>query len=78
MILPGILGPRTAGPKLAALLAAAILIAAMMAPAQARSRYAELVVDGGLLIGSGAAYENYFASRGGAAPERDIRPPSKA
>ena len=46
MILPGILGPRAAGPKLAALLAAAILIAAMMAPAQARSRYAELVVDG--------------------------------
>mgnify|MGYP002152654362 CR=1 FL=1 len=46
MILPGIPGSRAAVPNLAALLAAAMVIAAMMAPAQARSRYAELVVDG--------------------------------
>lgn len=49
-----------------------------LGPQSAMCAGAELVVDGGVLIGSGAAYDNYFASRGSEAPERRITPPFKA
>jgi 3-oxoacyl-[acyl-carrier protein] reductase len=43
-----------------------------LGPQSAMCAGAELVVDGGLLIGSGAAYENYFASRGGAVDRKSV------
>jgi len=49
-----------------------------LGPQSAMCAGAELIVDGGVLIGSGAAYDNYFASRGGATPERNVSPPPKA
>lgn len=38
---------------------------------------AEIVVDGGVLLGSGDAYDSYFAQRGDSVPEREIRSPGK-
>jgi 3-oxoacyl-[acyl-carrier protein] reductase len=35
----------------------------------------ELIVDGGVMIGSGATYDNYFESRGDKTPERNIEIP---
>jgi len=46
-----------------------------LGPQSAMCAGAELVVDGGVLIGSGAAYGNYFSSRGSSVPERDITLP---
>jgi len=34
-----------------------------------------LIVDGGVMVGSGATYDNYFESRGGKTPDRDIELP---
>ena len=48
-----------------------------LGPKSAMCAGAELIVDGGVLIGSGAAYGNYFGSRGSVAPERNITLPVK-
>jgi NAD(P)-dependent dehydrogenase (short-subunit alcohol dehydrogenase family) len=49
-----------------------------LGPQSAMCAGAELIVDGGVLIGSGAAYDNYFGGRGSTTPERNIQLPAKS
>ena len=46
-----------------------------LGPLSAMCTGSELIVDGGVLIGSGSTYDNYFESRGSSAPERKIEVP---
>ena len=46
-----------------------------LGPQSAMCTGSELIVDGGVMVGSGATYDNYFESRGGKTPERDIELP---
>ena len=46
-----------------------------LGPQAAMCAGAELIVDGGVLVGPGNAYDNYFESRGSKTPERKITYP---
>ncbi len=46
-----------------------------LGPQSAMCAGAELIVDGGVLVGPGNAYDNYFESRGSKTPERKITYP---
>lgn len=50
-------------------------IAFFLSPLAAMCTGAEIVVDGGVLLGSGDSYPGYFANRGAEAPERHLQPP---
>lgn len=49
----------------------------LMSPLAAMCTGAEIVVDGGMLLGSGDSYAAYFANRGSDAPQRVIERPSE-
>ena len=46
-----------------------------LGPQSAMCTGSELIVDGGVMIGPGAAYDNYFESRGSKTPDRNIELP---
>ena len=46
-----------------------------LGPQSAMCTGSELIVDGGVMIGSGSTYDSYFESRGDKAPDRDIELP---
>ena len=46
-----------------------------LSPLSAMCTGAEIVVDGGALLGSGDQYERYFRARGAEMPQRDLHPP---
>lgn len=50
----------------------------LLSPLSAMCTGAEIVVDGGALLGSGDNYPGYFANRGASAPERIIESPDGA
>lgn len=51
-------------------------IAFLLSPLAAMCTGAEIVVDGGVLLGSGHGYPAYFAARGGENPPRSVELPS--
>jgi 3-oxoacyl-[acyl-carrier protein] reductase len=46
-----------------------------LGPQSAMCTGSELIVDGGVMIGSGSTYDNYFESRGDKTPDRNIELP---
>jgi NAD(P)-dependent dehydrogenase (short-subunit alcohol dehydrogenase family) len=49
-------------------------IAFLLSPLASMCTGAEIVVDGGVLLGSGDGYDGYFQRRGGSTPERVVQP----